>query len=228
MAGLHVNDREALLPAFERVVRASSTVISVVCGVALPAFAVLVPTFYGQDFSAAAPLLVVLGIAGAALAAGGPVLAFTMGRLSSGRMLAANATALAIDVGLAMALIPVLGVWGAVIANLAGALSRLVLLIRAEIDALGLGWLRLANQALPALLAMPIAAACWLVGDGLASLPAIPTALVVGIIGLTALVVGLRTTRCGLTERDRQVVLNTVPRGLAPATALLLRFLTHR
>ena len=228
VAGLHVNDRDALLPAFERVVRASSTVISVVCGVALPAFAVLVPTFYGQDFSAAAPLLVALGIAGAALAAGGPVLAFTMGRLSSGRMLAANATALAIDVGLAMALIPVLGVWGAVIANLAGALSRLVLLIRAEIAALGLGWLRLANQALPALLAMPIAAACWLVGDGVTSLPAVPTALVVGIIGLAALVVGLRTTRSGLTERDRQVVLNTVPRGLAPATAVLLRFLTHR
>ena len=77
-------------------------------------------------------------------------------------------------------------------------------------------------------LAMPIAAACWLVGDGLASLPAVPTALVVGIIGLAALVVGLRTTRSGLTERDRQVVLNTVPRGLAPATAVLLRFLTHR
>ena len=228
VAGLHVNDRDALLPAFERVVRASSTVISVVCAVALPAFALLVPTFYGQDFSAAAPLLVALGIAGAALAAGGPVLAFTMGRLSSGRMLAANATALVIDVGLALALIPVLGVWGAVIANLAGALSRLVLLIRGEIVALGLGWLRLANQALPALLAMPIAAACWLVGDGLASLPAIPTALAVGMIGLAALVVGLRTTRSGLTERDRNVVLNTVPRGLVPATAVLLRLLTHR
>ena len=156
------------------------------------------------------------------------MLAFTMGRLSSGRMLAANATALVIDVGLAMALIPVLGVWGAVMANLSGALSRLVLLIRGEIVALGLGWLRLANQALPALLAMPIAAACWLVGDGVTSLPAVPTALVVGIIGLAALVVGLRTTRSGLTERDRQVVLNTVPRGLAPATAVLLRFLTHR
>ena len=87
---------------------------------------------------------------------------------------------------------------------------RLVLLIRGEIVALGLGWLRLANQALPALLAMPIAAACWLVGDGFASLPAVPTALAVGMIGLAALVVGLRTTRSGLTERDRQVVLNTV------------------
>ena len=122
-------------------------------------------------------------------------------------MLAANATALVIDVGLALPLVPVLGVWCAVIANLAGALSRLVLLIRGGVSvALGLGWLRWANQALPALpalpalLAMPIAAACWLVVDGLASPPAIPAALVVGIIGLAELVVGLRTTRCGLTK----------------------------
>ena len=164
VSGLHEVDQKALTPAFERVLRASSTIIALACAGGLPAFALLVPSFYGEEFADAAPLLLALGVAGALLAAGAPVSAFTLGRRSSRGLLTANIVALVVDVGLAITLIPLIGVWGAVIANVMGALSRLSLLVRGETRALGMSRRGVTRQVAPALLAMPIAVVVWLAG----------------------------------------------------------------
>jgi O-antigen/teichoic acid export membrane protein len=184
-----------------------------------------VPTLYGQQFAASGPMLLALGVAGALLTAGGPVSAFTLGRLSSRQLLTANAVALTADVGLAVALIPTLGGWGAVIANVTGAVTRLALLTRSEITALGLSWRRVANQAMPALVAMPIAVVMWSVGT---SLPwsGLSAALVVALCGLCLLTAALRLTGSGLTNEDASVLAGSLPGRASRMVRPILRVLS--
>ena len=226
VSGLHEVDQKALTPAFERVLRASSTIIALACAGALPAFALLVPSFYGEEFADAAPLLLALGVAGALLAAGAPVSAFTLGRRSSRGLLTANVVALVVDVVLAITLIPLIGVWGAVIANVMGALSRLSLLVRGETRALGMSRRGLTRQVAPALLAMPIAVVVWLAGSQVPRAPVVVAALA-AFVGIALLVLAMRLTRSGLNEQDKAALSRSLPTRLARISTPFLRVLTR-
>lgn len=226
VSGLHAVDPQALAPAFERVLRASSTLIAMACAVGLPALALLVTPLYGTEFAPAAPLLLALGVAGALLAAGEPVSAFTLGRLSARALLTASSIALVINVSLAVALIPVLGVWGAVVANVVGAASRLLLLVNGEVNALGISWARIGNQVMPALVAMPVAVTVWLTG-GLVPGPRWVAAVAMACVGFAMLVAGMRLTRSGMTAEDKAILSRMLPRplrrGVSPLLGLIAR-----
>lgn len=227
LSGLHEVDRPALLPAFQRVLRASSTVIGLVCGAALPALALLVPALYGAEYADAAPVLLALGMAGAVLTAGGPVSAFTLARLSARRMLVANTLALVVDVALALALIPLVGLWGAVIANSACALTRLAYLTQAEISALGMSWGGVARSTMPALFSAPLALGLWWAGTA-SALPSLVTAVLVGVAGMAVLSVAVKVTRTGLTGADRDALLRSLPRPVRRPGGLVLATMTGR
>ena len=156
VSGLHEVDRGSLIAAFQRVLRASSVGIALACAGGLPALAILVPVLYGEEFAASAPLLLALGAAGAVLTTGGPLSVFTMGRLSGSHLMLANTAALATDLALAFALIPVWGAWGAVVAISAGALVRFLLLLGGEVRALGITSGVVLRQLVPAISSIPI------------------------------------------------------------------------
>ena len=225
ISGLYEVDRGSVVAAFERVLRASSVGVALACAAGLPTLALLVPVLYGPEFAAAAPLLLALGAAAAILTTGGPVSVFTIGRLSGGFLLRANAVALAVNVALAVVLIPSWGAWGAVVANTAGALVRFAMLLVSESRALDVPASRVWGHLVPALLCIPISVLTY-AGMSLAPGPAVVAAVVASPLALGALVVGLRVCRTGLSEGDSAALARSVPGPVSRLVAPVLRSVT--
>ena len=227
ISGLREVDTDAVAPAFSRTLRAGSTVVGLIMASVVAAMALLVPFLYGEEFSAAAPMVVVLGIASGLLVAGSPVTAFVAARLSAGALLRANLVALAVDVAVAVALIPVWGAWGAVAAYVMGALTQLLLLMRREIGLLGLSWRTVAAQSGAVALGAGASVVAWFVAGAL-PWPPVGAAPVAAAIGLVVYVGLLRLTRSGLTDEDAVAVARSAPSPVAAGVRVLLRALTHR
>ncbi|GAA4287450.1 oligosaccharide flippase family protein [Georgenia daeguensis] len=224
VSGLSEVDRAALGAAFSRTLRVSSTVVALLLAGALPALAALVPLLYGADYSDVPGLLVALGVAGGLMVVAAPVQAFVLARLRGGRLLTINLAALGVDLAVAVALIPGLGVWGAVAANVVGAATRLALLVRGEIGLLGLTGRQVARCAAPALAGAAVCVAVSLAGSA-GPLPALGTAAATGTLGVVLLLLVLRVTRTGLEPGDAAAVVGAVPlrvRGVASRAIRLL------
>ena len=227
VSGLREVDEAAVGRAFTRTLRAGSTIVAILCATALPPLAILVPLLYGPDFAAAAPLVVVLGVSMGFLVAAGPVSAFVLARLSARRILTANIVALGVDLTLAVSLIPLLGAWGAVAANVCGSATRLAILLRDELTHLGMRWREAARQGAPLVVG---AVSC-----GLAFAPgqvllghAVVGAVVSVIIGAGCLIGGLRLSRSGLTWTDAEAIGRILPTRLRTWSRPLLSAVTIR
>lgn len=220
-------DRQTMARAFLRTIRASSTVSALLIAGGIPAIAALVPLLYGHEFSSATLPVLVLGCTGGVAVASTPVIAFTLARLSARRLLSVNLISLAVNVILAVTLIPGLGVWGAVIANAGGVLVRMAILLDGEARALALPLRSILALLTP--VAVGIASA-WLAWGAatLTDLPGLVEAVLCGVIGLTAVLVLLRLFSSGLEMADAQAILHAAPRGTRTVLRLLLSFVTRR
>ncbi|GAB2776952.1 hypothetical protein GCM10027039_42750 [Terrabacter koreensis] len=227
ISGLLEVDAPAVRPAFRRVMRAGATVVGLVEAVAVVPLAVLVPVLYGQEFAAAGPVVVALGVAAGFATVGGPVVAFVSARLSAGEMLKATSVALVVDVGLAVALIPPMGIWGAVAANIAGSLTSLLLLARSELRGLGISARQALRDALPCFIGAALAGLLMLATDVVAGNAWV---LAVAAAGMGALLYGvlLRVTHSGLTAADSEAVTRGIPGPARRVGPLLLGWLTAR
>jgi peptidoglycan biosynthesis protein MviN/MurJ (putative lipid II flippase) len=168
----------------------------------------------------------VLGISGGILIAAGPVTAFVLARLSASRLLGANLVALGVDVVLAIVLIPPLDAWGAVIANVAGAGTRLAILLWGEVHALDLSWRHTAAQGRPAVLGALACGGAWLLTEAL-PWPPLTEAVVGGASAAVVFFASLAVTRSGLTGGDAEAIARNIPKRAAGAGALLLRLLVR-
>ena len=225
VSGLREVDLDAVAPAFLRSLRATSTIIGLLCATALPLVSVLVPLLYGKQYRASAPILLVLGIASGLLVAAGPVSAFVMARLSARRMLTANLIALAVDVGAAISLIPVWGAWGAAIANITGAMTRLGILLVDEVRHLRLERRLVVHALIPVGAGALTSGLAW-VGAEVVPLPSVPRALAAGAVSMVVFIALLRLTRSGLASDDAEAISSAVPGRARTVTALALRVLT--
>ena len=222
IAGLHEVDAGAVPAAFRRVLRAGSYAVGLIEAAAVVPLAILVPVLYGAEFAQAAPVFVVLALAGGVSVIAGPVTAFVSARLSAAELLRANTYALVVDVVLAVSLIPLLGVWGAVIANASGALTRLVLLTRWELDVLGISWRTALRDSSAVWVASAIAVVLALV---LPLAPGSPWAhaVVAGVLGGAGYLLALRVLRVGLTTADADAISRSLPGSLRRWASPLLR-----
>lgn len=220
-------DRATMGRAFARTLRASSTVSSLLIAVGIPAIAVLVPVLYGSDFSGAALPVVVLGCAGGIAVASTPVMAFTLARQSARHLLVVNIVALIVNVSAAFLLIPPLGIWGAVLANIAGVLTRMVVLLAGEARALDIRKSAVLRMLTPVACGIAAAWVSWGVAV-LTPLPAIADACVCGAVGLVAVLALLRLCRTGIDAHDAHVIVDGVPRLLAPIARPFIALVTRR
>jgi O-antigen/teichoic acid export membrane protein len=227
ISGLREVDSQALGRAFKRTLRAGASIVAVLVATALPVLALLVPTLYGAGYEGVPTVAIVLGISGGFLVVASPVQAFVQARLAGARVLKANLTALAVDLALAIALIPVLGVWGAVIANVVGAGTQMGILIAVEITQLELSWLDTAHQSLPVFIGAGACLAAWFTGR-FAPFPIILDVLASASTGGLLLLLGLWLTRSGLAQQDAEAIRRVLPGRLQPVVTPLLRCLTHR
>ena len=227
VSGLREIDEASVGRAFTRTLRAGSTIVAVLCATVLPPLALLVPLLYGSDFAEAAPLVVVLGLSMGFLVAAGPVSAFVLARLSARRILSANLLALAIDLVLAVSLIPVLGAWGAVVANVSGSATRLVVLLADELGHLSIPWASAGRQGAPILVGAAACGLAWLSGEFIPG-HVVTAAIVSAVVGGISLVGALRLTRTGLEVDDAKAIRRVLPPRLQPVTAPALALVTAR
>jgi len=227
ISGLREVDSQAVGRALKRTLRAGSSIVAVLVATALPVLALLVPILYGECYEGVPAVVIVLGIAGGFLVVAAPVTAFVFARLDGQRVLKANLTSLTVDLALALALIPALGVWGAVIANVAGVGTQVGILLAGEIRQLELSWLEIAHQSLPVFIGTGACAVAWLTGR-IAHFPVLLDVLASASAGGLTLLLGLWLTRSGLTQQDADVVRRVLPGRLQHLVTPLLRCLTHR
>ncbi|WP_460628452.1 lipopolysaccharide biosynthesis protein [Intrasporangium mesophilum] len=227
ISGLREVDEGAIRPAFRRVIRAGSTIVGGVEAAALAPLALLVPVLYGAEFADASPVVLALGVSAGIATVGGPVFAFVSARLSGRSILVANATALVVDLGLAVALIPTLGVWGAVIANAAGVLTSLMILATRELQALEIPVGTAMGDALPAFLGSALAVALYVTG---AQAPGPPIARAIGaaVVGAALYVALVRICRTGLARDDAAAVQRAVPARVQRQATFAVQLLTAR
>lgn len=227
ISGITEVEPDKVAAAFGRTLRASATVVSLLVVTAVPALAVLVPLLYGEDFAAAAPAVLVLGIVGGLAVLAGPVSAFVMARLSARVILGANLSALAVNLAVALTLIPTIGMWGAVASNAAASLTQLLVLLISERRALGVGAAELLGFLTPALLAAGATATGWAITHPL-GLPRVVEAVIAVAVASGLLLVGLRLTHSGLDGQDRDAVARALPRRAQPAASSLLSLVVRR
>lgn len=221
VSGLAEIDPLSLRPAFLRVLRCSSGVAGVFVAGTLPAFSALVPLLYGSEFSAAASMVLTLGIFTAMGLIAGPVTAFIYARLGGRIILRVEIWSLTMKVMTAFALIPVLGAWGAVIASACAVMLRTSMLWLHEARNLNIAAKDSSISSAPLILASLTAVFVWLVSGSLADAPVV-RAVVIGIVGTAAFVILVRVARVGLTEGDRDAIVGAVPHRLRPTIYALM------
>ncbi|WP_427383662.1 oligosaccharide flippase family protein [Janibacter sp. G56] len=228
IAGLREVGLDKVATAFGRALRASSTVVALLTAAALRhcALTVLVPVLYGHEYTDAAPAVLALGVIGGLAVASGPVSAFVLARLSARVFLIANLCALAIDVALALALIPAFGLWGAVIANAAGTLTRLFILVGSEARDLRLTFAATAAMVMPALVGGAACLLGWSATLG-TSLAPIVEACLASLVALALVLLGMRVTRSGLSPADTQTIVRVLPARLTRTARMALSLVTR-
>lgn len=227
ISGLREVDASRVHEALTRTLRASGTIISLLTGAVLPALVVLVPTLYGQDFAEAGPAVLVLGLAGAVVVSADPIAAFVLARLSGRTYLVSNVIALAANIIIAIALIPFVGLWGAVAANATANIARTAVMLRSEQRDLGLGVLEILRPLAPAVLGCGACAGGWAASLAVSGPPLVEAALA-SLAALVLLVLALRLTGAGLRSGDVDAIARVMPGRLQGPLRLALGLMAPR
>lgn len=220
ISGLHQVDPRKVTEALGRVLRVTGLVTGGLLSVVLPVVVVLVPTLYGGEYLQARWLLVVLAFSGALTTLAGPVTAFVYARLAAGRTLTANLCALAVDAAVALALVPVIGAWGAAAACTAAASVRLLVLVLDEVRAGTASWAGAATATralvVGAVVSLPVT---WVAEQPHPAVGA-PLGLVLGLFGYLLLV---RLLGAGITAQDAGALTRALPAAVSGAATTVLR-----
>jgi len=205
---------ERLRPGFGRALRLSSTAVAFLAGAAFIGTTLAAPVLFGPEYEGTAAVFAALAGVSLLRSAAQPYIAVAhaVGRL--GGLVRANGIALIVDVALAVALIPTLGVWGAVIANAVGALLALVLSVRAIPQAGSVRDAGVPTRKLLAVTGGSVAAAYAAGAVGGTAGPAIG-ALAAYAVGACAFLTLARIFGGLLRESDSAVLLDVLPSRIA-------------
>lgn len=227
ISGLRQIDPGAVGNALRRTLRASSTVVGLLMASALAPVALLIPLVYGSEYESAAPVFVALGLGAGIATACGPLFAFIQARLAGGSMLGINIAALAVNLLLILVLLPILGLWGAVVANIGGVVIRNGMLLLGELRDTSLRGATCLHDLAPLLVsAISCGASVW-IGWAIPT-GAVLSAAAAALTGPALFVVGLRLMRCGLTTRDLAAVSSAVSSRVGRRAIAVLGMLSHR
>jgi len=205
--------------AFLRAMRFTSALSGVLEAVALSALTMLVPLFYGAKFHGTELLLVPLGVASCLQSMLNPVTSFVSARRQAGLTLKANSIALVADLGLACVLVPFMGVWGAVIANIVGSLANFPFLVSYLLRCTATPFQRFFDSTRTWWVALVAVAAAVGGATALGGSALVRTAVATAVGG-GVFVLGVRLWRAGFGEDDRSALQSALPRPLRRVAAL--------
>jgi O-antigen/teichoic acid export membrane protein len=226
VAGVLSTWPERALAAFERSMRVSTLISGGIAAAVIPTLAFAVPLIYGSSFSSAAWLFVPLALISTFQSANNPVLAFVNARERGALIFKATGIALVVDVLVAVALIPKLGAWGAVAANVAGQPVGLAWLAVTEPLAMRRGLSGLASLYRTFLLGIGAGLVALVTGSVLEAASASLAAAAAFVAGGALFVTAVRLTRAGLTVQDREALVSAMATPLRPFLSRLLSPIT--
>jgi O-antigen/teichoic acid export membrane protein len=211
--------------AFGRVTRVAGVGTGLLVATAAPALSPLVGLLYGDEFTAAGPMVAVMtasvGLSMLAL----PSTAFLRARKRTAQLLGWTAVAAAVDVVLVLALARPLGAWGAVVAFLCTGLVLAAGLVVDELACEGLPRRRVVVVLLPLLLGSAAGALGLAAGAALTS--GVPASAIGAALGAFGYLLSLRLLRQGLTARDTEVALAGLPHRLQRPAGAVSRLLVR-
>jgi O-antigen/teichoic acid export membrane protein len=201
-------------PGFSRALRLSATAVAFLAAAAVVGTALAAPVLFGSEYAGTGAAFAALAGVSLLQSAAQPyfAVAHALGRL--GVLVRANGIALVVDVVLAFALIPPLGVWGAVVANVAGGLVAIVLAVRA----LQVAWPLRQTGLLPARLIGVTASsvlAAYALGELAGRIDPVAGALTAFAAGAVSFIALGKVLGGLLPERDALVLLEALPPGVA-------------
>jgi O-antigen/teichoic acid export membrane protein len=222
VAGVLSEWPERAAQAFERSTRVSALLSGGVAAVVVPTLVFAVPLIYGEAFGAAAWLFVPLALVSAFQSVNNPVLAFVNARQRGGLILKASTGALVVNVGVAVALIPPFGAWGAVVANVTAQVVVLVWLAVTEPLAASVGLSGMLRLYRSFLLGVAVGGAALGAGAAVNNVSAVLATVSASALGGALFIFLVRFSRTGLTIEDRDALINAVAVRLRPHLTRLL------
>jgi len=128
-AGLVALDRERAVRVFKRALRITAMFGTFASCVLVPMGILMIRVLYGRAFAGAAGPFASLALVSSLQTALGPLSAFAFATRSAAQVLKINSVCLVADAALVIALVPLIGLWGAVAANAAAQVISLVWMI---------------------------------------------------------------------------------------------------
>jgi O-antigen/teichoic acid export membrane protein len=206
-AGLVAIDRPRAVRAFERSLRVTAILGTLASCVLVPAGVVGIRVLYGHAFASAPAPFAVLGLVSCLQTVVGAFTAFAFATRSAARVLRINVVCLVVDATIAISLVPILGLWGAVVANCAAQILSLLWMSSLVSRRLGLPVARVVEglRLFGAGLALGALEAAICVGlRGLAELGVVPI-VAVSLVAMRFLLTRFPTLR--LTAEDVALIL---------------------
>lgn len=198
--------REGLL----RVTRVSAVATGSVLALGVPLLAGLVPWIYGEQYAPSGDYFLVMACAVAITVVGAGSYASLMSRLRGRTYLVVNIASLLVMAGVALALVPPFGAWGAVASMVCGTTSRAFAMTATEARARGIPARRMAAAHGPVVVAVLAVAATWLVS----AVPSAPDGARGWLASATSFVLYLLVLRLvgwGLTGAERTRLVGALP-----------------
>lgn len=223
-AGLVAAAPGLAVAALTRALRVSAMLGAFTVSGAAPLAVVVMVPLYGDDFADGQVVLAVLVAVSCLQSVSGPMLAFAFATRSAPALLRANLICLMVDAALALSLIPLVGLWGAVAASAVAQILSLVLLTRISRRSLGVSTRELVRSTRTFYIGAALGTAAALV-CALPGLSVLARILLVGL-GPVALMMVLRWRPVlRLTADDAASILRGMPDRLSHVAEPLMRHL---
>jgi O-antigen/teichoic acid export membrane protein len=215
VSGLVNNHPAEVRAGRDRALRASSFLSGALLAGVVPTLTSALPLIYGPEYEGSRYIFFVLAATSTLQSACNPLIAFFSARRQAYRLLRINFAALTLDVVLAISLIPILGIAGALIANAGAQVVVLTLLVvmeaRREMEPVYLLLKSLDAWALGLLAASTAAIATALLDVGSALSLTIASPLSMGLF-----IIMLRYTTTGMRAADWRALMASLPKPLRP------------
>jgi len=208
---------------FERSTRVSALMCGGVAAVVLPLLVFSIPLFYGRGFGQVSWVLVPLALASIFQSVNNPVIAFVNARERGGLRLKVTSVALLVDLVIAVALIPELGVWGATTAAVAGQALAMGWLAASEPLTRDRGFVGVSQLYRSLLVGVGVSGAALVVGAVVQSRSVILAPLIACGLGGALYAIAVKLSRSGLVAEDSNALVSSVSPRLRVGISWVLR-----
>lgn len=227
-AALRVRGVDHARTGLLRVTTVAAVITGAVLSSGVPLLAGLIPWIYGHEYAPSSDYFVLMAASAGVVVVGSGAYASLMARLRGGTYLYINLVALVTMAGIAVAVIPAMGAWGAVASMVGGTFVRAVMMVVVEARHLATSAGTMASAFAPVALAILCVLLAWF---GLGRLLAAPDWALAGITAASSFVVFvavLRVAGVGLAAADRDALVDVLPSPARPWARRCVGLLTAR